>query len=248
MREKKYIVGNWKMNGLTADLMEVGEINAFCVGNSNVDGAICPPVTLIPGAAQIVTNAAIGGQDVHENDKGAHTGSISAAMLKEAGASFSIVGHSERRADQGESDAQVAAKATALKSAGLSAILCVGETLETRDAGDAISFVTEQLLTSMPENAASDWLTIAYEPVWAIGTGRVPEMQDIADMHNALRQALIHKIGDEGHNIRILYGGSVNGSNASEILSIDNVDGALVGGASLTAQKFMPILEAAANL
>ncbi len=248
MREKKYIVGNWKMHGLTSDLMEIGEINIFCDTHANVDSAICPPATLIAGAAQIATSLGIGGQDVHENEKGAHTGCISAAMLKEVGATFSIVGHSERRADQGESDAQVAAKAAALKSAAMSAILCVGETLETRDAGNAITFVSEQLLASLPENASSDWLTIAYEPVWAIGTGRIPEMSDIADMHDALRLALKGRMGEDGGKMRILYGGSVNGGNASEILAIDNVDGALVGGASLTAEKFMPILDAAAKL
>jgi len=171
---------------------------------------------------------------------------LSAAMLKEAGARFSIVGHSERRTDQGETNIWVAAKAEALQAAAMSAILCIGETLETRDAGKAIDFVTDQLLASLPQGASSDWLTIAYEPVWAIGTGRVPETSDIVDMHAALRKALADKIGPDGDNMRILYGGSVNGGNASEILGLNNVDGALVGGASLTAEKFLPILEAVA--
>ncbi len=244
MRGKKYIVGNWKMNGLAEDLLQIGEINAFCGRNDSVDSAICPPATLISGAAHVNTDITIGAQDVHHNETGAHTGCLSAAMLKEAGARFSIVGHSERRADQGETDALVAAKAKALNAAGMGAILCVGETLETRDAGNAIDFVTAQLLASLPEGASSDWLTIAYEPVWAIGTGRVPQSTDIADMHAALRAALADRIGSDGDNMRILYGGSVNGGNASEILMLDNVDGALVGGASLTADKFLPILEA----
>ncbi|WP_164114694.1 triose-phosphate isomerase [Sphingorhabdus sp. Alg239-R122] len=246
MRRKKYIIGNWKMNGLAQDLQQIGEINTFCGRNDSVDSAICPPVTLISGAAQVNTDITIGAQDVHHNEAGAHTGCLSAAMLKEAGARFSIVGHSERRADQGETDALVAAKAKALKTAGMNAILCVGETLETRDAGNAIDFVTAQLLASLPEEASSKWLTVAYEPVWAIGTGRVPQSADIADMHAALRAALTDRIGSDGDNMRILYGGSVNGGNASEILTLDNVDGALVGGASLTADKFLPILEAVA--
>ncbi len=248
MRSRKYIVGNWKMNGLTADLMEIGEIDAFCGNHGSIDVAICPPATLLFGAAQIATCAAIGGQDVHENSSGAHTGCISADMLKEAGATFAIVGHSERRADQGESDEQIRRKAGALKKAGMAAILCVGETLDIRDAGDAVAHVTGQLLASFPEGGASDWLTIAYEPVWAIGTGRVPQEDDIAEMHTALRQAITARIGGDGGNMRILYGGSVNGDNAAQILTAANVDGALVGGASLTAAKFMPILDAAAAI
>ncbi len=245
MREKKYIVGNWKMNGLASDLMQIGEINAFCRRHATVESAVCPPATLIARAAQVNTDIAIGAQDVHHEASGAHTGCMSAAMIKEAGARFSIIGHSERRADQHETNDMVAAKAAALKAADMGAILCVGETLETRDAGDAIDFVAAQLLASLPNGASSDWLTIAYEPVWAIGTGRVPENSDIADMHAALRAALASKIGANSENMRILYGGSVNGGNAAEILSLDNVDGALVGGASLTAEKFLPILQAA---
>lgn len=179
-------------------------------------------------------------------DSGAHTGCLSAAMLAEAGASWTIVGHSERRQDQGESDADVAAKALAAKAVGLKVILCVGESLDVRDAGDAEAVVSAQLLASLPEGAAADWLAIAYEPIWAIGTGRIPTMEAVEAMHRALRTALGERIGaGEAGGMRILYGGSMNGDNAAELMAIEDVDGGLVGGASLTAAKFAPVIAAA---
>lgn len=244
MRNKKYIVGNWKMNGLSDDLLQIGEIDSFCGRSDKAEVAICPPATLINGADSVASQMQIGAQDVHYAETGAHTGCLSAAMLKQAGASFSIIGHSERRTDQFETDELVAAKANALKSLNMSAILCVGEPLNVRDEGNAIEFVREQMLASWPDDAHSDWLTIAYEPIWAIGTGRVPDNDDISAMHDALRDTIKNKMGSDGDKVRILYGGSVNGSNAKEIMNIDNVDGALVGGASLTAAKFVPIIEA----
>lgn len=180
-------------------------------------------------------------------DSGAHTGCLSASMLAEAGATWTIVGHSERRQDQGESDADVAAKALAAKAAGLKVILCVGESLEVRDAGGAEGVVSAQLLASLPDGAAADWLAIAYEPIWAIGTGRIPTMEAVETMHKALRAALASRIGEaEANAMRILYGGSMNGENAAELMAIEDVDGGLVGGASLTAAKFAPVIAAAA--
>jgi triosephosphate isomerase len=178
-------------------------------------------------------------------DSGAHTGCLSAAMLKEAGATVTIVGHSERRADQHESSKDVADKAMAARRNGLSAIICVGETEAERDAGHAEALVAAQLLASLPEGAAADWLSIAYEPVWAIGTGRTPALEEVDRMHRALREALRSRIGAEADGMRILYGGSMNGGNAADLLTLPDVDGGLVGGASLTAEKFAPIIQAA---
>lgn len=236
------------MNGSLAALAELDGIAAAAVAAPGVDVAIAVPATLIAGAAARVPGLAIGAQDVHPVDKGAHTGCISVALVKEAGAVFSIVGHSERRADCHETDAQVKAKAEALRRGGLSAILCVGETLAERDAGRAEEVVTGQLAASLPEGAAADWLSIAYEPVWAIGTGRTPTVDDVAAMHGAIRARLRDLIGAEADKLRILYGGSVTGDNAAELLGAGDVDGALVGGASLTAAKFVPIIEAGAAL
>ena len=237
------------MNGSLAALAELDGIAAAAVAAPGVDVAIAVPATLIaPAAAAARAGLAIGAQDVHPADKGAHTGCISVGLVKEAGATFSIVGHSERRADCHETDAQVKAKAEALHRAGLGAILCVGETLAERDAGRAEEVVTGQLAGSLPEGAAAGWLSIAYEPVWAIGTGRTPTVGDVAAMHGAIRARLRALIGAEADAVRILYGGSVTGANAASILDTPNVDGALVGGASLTAEKFVPIIEAAAGL
>ena len=169
-------------------------------------------------------------------------------MLKEVGAHYVIVGHSERRADQGETDADVNAKAVAAHRHGLMAIVCVGETEEERDAGQAEAVVTGQIAGSVPSEAKADWLIVAYEPVWAIGTGRVPTLDDVAAMHEAIRDKLEDIIGDEADGVRILYGGSMNGDNAAELLNVDDVDGGLVGGASLSADKFVPIIEAGAAL
>lgn len=219
----------------------------MALAHPGVDVGIAVPATLIAAAGR-GPDLAIGAQDVHAADKGAHTGCVSAAMIREAGARFSIVGHSERRADQHESDAEVKAKAEALHRQGLDAILCVGETLEERDAGRAEAVVTGQLAGSLPEGAGATWLSIAYEPVWAIGTGRTPTIADVAAMHGAIRVKLRALIGDEANAVRLLYGGSVTGDNAGQLLGAGDVDGALVGGASLTAAKFVPIIEAGAAL
>jgi triosephosphate isomerase len=243
MTRRKLVAGNWKMNGDGAALSELAAIAAAA---GQIDVAVAVPATLIAPAAALVPGFAIGAEDVHPADKGAHTGCLSAAMLKEAGASFSIVGHSERRADCHETDAEVKAKAEALHRHGMRAILCVGETLAERDAGRAEAVVTGQIAGSLPEGAAAEWLSIAYEPVWAIGTGRTPTVADVAAMHGAIRAKLRALIGDEADAMRILYGGSVTAENAADLLHAVDVDGALVGGASLTAAKFVPIIEAAA--
>lgn len=245
MNRRKLVVGNWKMNGLKAHLGEVEAIGGIAADHRGVDVGLCVPATLIAAAAQVRGGAFIGAQDCHMNASGAHTGCLSGAMLAEAGASWTIVGHSERRQDQGESDGDVAAKALAAKAAGLNVILCVGESLDVRDAGDAEAVVSAQLLASLPQGAAADWLAIAYEPIWAIGTGRIPTMEAVDAMHRALRAALASRIGGQADGMRILYGGSMNGDNAAELMAIADVDGGLVGGASLTAGKFAPIIAAA---
>ncbi|MEP2102280.1 MAG: triose-phosphate isomerase [Parasphingorhabdus sp.] len=246
MANRKYIVGNWKMNGLNDQLSDIADIASIAADHPSVDAAICPPATLIAPAVSQNSVFAIGAQDCHFSEKGAHTGCVSAAMIKQAGASFSILGHSERRADQHETDVDVKAKAEAVHASGLGAIICVGETEEERDAGKAVDVVCGQLAGSFPDNAAATWLTIAYEPVWAIGTGRVPEASDVEEMHAAIREKLASLMGEGADAVRILYGGSMNGGNAAELLAVPNVDGGLVGGASLTAEKFGPIIEAAA--
>lgn len=246
---RKLVAGNWKMHGLKASLPEVEAIAAAAAANPGVDVALCLPATLIARAVDVARAMPVGGQDCHAADQGAHTGCISAAMLADVGASLTIVGHSERRADQGETDAEVKGKAEAAKRHGLNAILCVGETLDQRDAGEAEAVVTEQLAGSLPEGASATWLAIAYEPVWAIGTGRTPTEADVAAMHGAIRAKLAELLGAEAAGaMRVLYGGSVNGANAASLLGCADVDGALVGGASLTAEKFVPIIEAAAGL
>ena len=229
----KLIAGNWKMNG---NLAALGEIDAIAQAAMPLalDVAICPPITLIAPACG--RGVAIGAQDCHAKTSGAHTGDVSADMLVEAGAVFCIVGHSERRANNGETDADVRAKAEAAIAAGMTAIVCVGETLAERDAGDAVAVVKRQVAGSIP--GMLDKTVIAYEPVWAIGTGRTPSAEDIAEIHAEIRAIV-------GDGVRILYGGSVKASNAAELLHIANVDGALVGGASLTAADFIPIITAA---
>lgn len=245
MSRKKLIVGNWKMNGLLAQIAEIRAIDEIAGQYPGVEVGICTPATLIHAAHEVVRSIFIGAQDCHMADSGAHTGCLSAAMVKEAGASVTIVGHSERRADQHESSKDVAAKAMAAHRNGLKAIICVGETEAERDAGHAEALVSAQLLASLPEEAAADWLSIAYEPVWAIGTGRTPTLEEVDNMHRALREALRSRIGAEADGMRILYGGSMNGGNAADLLAIPDVDGGLVGGASLTAEKFAPIIQAA---
>ena len=244
----RLVAGNWKMHGLAADLEQVKAIAAGSQRFATVDVALCVPAILIERAARVVPGFPVGAQDVHFAEKGAHTGCTSAAMLKDAGASLTIVGHSERREGQRESDPEIKAKAEAALAAGLGVILCVGESEPVREAGDAVATVDAQLAASLPVSIAdAARFSVAYEPIWAIGTGKVPTEAEIAEMHAALRQRLVTAFGDDGRQVRILYGGSVKGSNARGIFGIPDVDGALVGGASLTAADFLPIVEAAAS-
>lgn len=239
---KPLIAGNWKMNGLQASSIEIDSLIAKLSGAAPdaIDVLICPPATLIAQFAERYSDEAIqiGGQDCHVAENGAHTGDLSAEMLADAGAAFVIVGHSERRADHGESDAVVKAKAAAAIRAGLTPVICVGETREQREAGEAEAVVGAQLKGSLPETAES--YVVAYEPVWAIGTGLTPTREDITAMHDFLRV----KTPDA---TRLLYGGSVKPDNAQEILTISNVNGALVGGASLKADDFYQIITATAG-
>jgi triosephosphate isomerase (TIM) len=244
---RKLVAGNWKMNGGRAALAELSAIAAAAREASGVDVAICPPFTLIPLAVPRAGGLAIGAQDCHSKDSGAHTGNVSAPMLKEAGARLAIIGHSERRADQAETDEIVRAKAETALRHGLQAIVCVGESEAERAAGRAVERVKSQLAGSIPELSGESELVVAYEPIWAIGTGRTATPADVAEMHAAIREALVARFGDAGGRIRILYGGSVNAGSAAELFAVDNVDGALVGGASLTAAQFVPIVEAAAR-
>ena len=245
MTRRKLVAGNWKMNGSRAALSELDAIAEAAAAHAGVDVAVAIPATLIAPAAERAPALSIGAEDVHAADHGAHTGCVSAAMVAEAGARFSIVGHSERRADQGETDGDVKAKAEVLRRHGLRAIVCVGETLDEREAGRAEAVVTAQVAGSLPEGVAGEWCAIAYEPVWAIGTGRTPTAEDVAAMHGAIRAKLRAMIGEEADRVRLLYGGSVTPDNARELLHVADVDGALVGGASLTAAKFAPIIAAA---
>ena len=243
---RKLIAGNWKMNGARDGLAELDGIAAAAAAAPGVDVAICPPVTLIEHAAARQPGLAVGAQDCHAAAKGAHTGCVSAGMLAEAGARYVIVGHSERRADQHESDADVKGKAEAAIAAGLIAIVCCGETEAERDAGEAETVVAGQLRGSLPL-AGGDALVVAYEPIWAIGTGRIPSLVDVAAMHGVIRGVLIELLGPErARGVRILYGGSMNAANAADVLAVPEVDGGLVGGASLTAAAFVPIIAAAA--
>lgn len=247
MARRMYAVGNWKMHGLAADIAEIEAIASGSREHPQVDVALCLPATLIERAARAVPAFPIGAQDVHQAEKGAHTGCVGAAMLVDCGARLAIVGHSERREAQRESSEEVRAKAQAALGAGLDVILCVGESLGVREAGDAVATVERQLEESLPrplEQPAK--LAIAYEPIWAIGTGKVASTDDIAEMHAALRGRLGDIYGDDAEQVRLLYGGSVKPSNAAEIFALEDVDGALVGGASLKAADFLPIVAAAA--
>lgn len=248
MKALPYIVGNWKMNGTRAMLSEARAIDRAAARFPGVQVALAPPFTLVHAMREAVQDIGVGGQDCHATGSGAFTGDISAPMLLDAGADFTIVGHSERRAMHGESDEVVRAKAEAAQEAGLSVIVCVGETETERDAGSAVAVVTGQLDGSLPrgENAAAK-LSVAYEPVWAIGTGRVPSVADVEAMHAAIRVRLGEIYGEAGAEVRILYGGSVNAKNAAELLAVAEVGGALVGGASLTADGFTAIIGAAAT-
>jgi triosephosphate isomerase len=245
MQLTKFVAGNWKMHGLSADLAEIEAIAEASRNFPQVDVALCVPAILIERAARAVPGFPIGGQDVHYADQGAHTGCVSAAMLADAGASLTIVGHSERREAQRESNEEVKAKARAALRCGLRLILCVGESLDIREAGKAVETVIGQLRGSVPDEAG-ETMAIAYEPIWAIGTGKVPTTAEIAEMHAAIRGFLRERFGEAGTRMRILYGGSVKAANAAEIFAVEDVDGALVGGASLKAEDFMPIVAAAA--
>ena len=239
------IAGNWKMNGLKAS---AAEFEAMLAGVPDVavkaDLLVCPPATLIAAFAEKARGSktlAIGAQDCHPKASGAHTGDLSAEMLADAGASAIIVGHSERRADHGESDALVRQKTEAVWRAGLTAIVCIGETQRQRDAGQALDICRGQLDLSLPDQARADNLVVAYEPVWAIGTGLTPTAGDVQQIHKFIRDFLIARFNAEGARTRILYGGSVKPSNAAELMAVENVNGALVGGASLKAADFLAI-------
>jgi len=242
------IAGNWKMNGSRAMLAELDRIARAAADSPDVDVAIAPPFTLLADAGPRAGTVWIGGQDCHQAAKGAHTGSISADMLAEMGARFVICGHSERRAEFGERDSLIQAKASAAQAAGLTAIVCVGEDEPERDDGRAVPVVADELDGSVPPGSRADNLVISYEPAWAIGTGRTPTMGEICEMHRMIRAKLIQMLGEEGARVRILYGGSVNPANAAQILACQDVNGALIGGASLTAEAFVPIVCAASEV
>jgi triosephosphate isomerase len=238
------VAGNWKMNGLAASAGELAKIIAGAAAlGAKADLMVCPPATLIASFAHAARGSGltIGGQDCHADASGAHTGDIAAEMLADAGARAVIVGHSERRSDHRETDAQVRAKALAARRAGLIAIVCVGEQRAERESGQTLAIVGGQLDGSLPDGGTSANLVIAYEPVWAIGTGLTPTPADVAEVHAFVRQRLTERYGVEGSQVRILYGGSVKPSNAKELLALANVNGALVGGASLKAADFLGI-------
>jgi triosephosphate isomerase len=243
------IAGNWKMNGLRASLFEVEKLASHLTAGEapRCMVAICPPATLIAATNRIAAPAGIvvGAQDCHPAASGAHTGDLSAPMLADAGAQLVIVGHSERRTDHGETDELVRLKALAVLAAGLTPIICVGETRAERESGQADAVVSRQLAASVPAEAANDDVVIAYEPVWAIGTGLTPTSADIAQMHKSLRDQLVERFGVKGEGMRLLYGGSLKPANAQEILAIEHVNGGLVGGASLLADDLFAIISAA---
>lgn len=241
------IAGNWKMNGVGSALAEARAL-AEALKSSPAAGrvALCPPATLIERMAREVAGSSVevGGQDCHAREAGAYTGDVAASMLRDAGAALVILGHSERRTAHGETDADVAAKVEAALEAGLEPIICIGETLVQREGGQAVAVVRSQIAGSLPDVLKGRRFAVAYEPVWAIGTGLTPTLEQIAEVHHAVRQALIARLGDEGRAAPILYGGSVKPSNAAEILQTPEVGGALVGGASLKADDFLGIIRA----
>jgi triosephosphate isomerase (TIM) len=242
---QKFIIGNWKMNGLQSDLAIVDEIAEIAQTYEDVHTGLCLPATLMALAARANPAFLIGGQDCHYRESGAHTGCVSAPMLADSGAKLVILGHSERRGDQNETDADVLAKTQAAITAKLRPIVCVGETLAQREAGQAQDVVLAQIDGSLPDRIAGSGICVAYEPVWAIGTGRIPSVEDVSSMHAAIRDRLVARYGASGSTVAILYGGSMNGENAESLLSVANVDGGLIGGASLSAAKFEPIVKAA---
>jgi triosephosphate isomerase len=245
-RPRPLVAGNWKMNGLRSSAKVLDEIHAgYTPGlKAKVDLAVCPPATLVGALAlqAVGSRIAIGGQDCHAKESGAFTGNVSAEMLADAGATYVIVGHSERRQYHGEKDIDVCAKAMAAHRAGLTAIVCVGETREEREAGRTLNVVKKQLRGSIPVDLNSHNLVVAYEPVWAIGTGLTPTVADVAEVHALIRDELKRLVGKaDSVRVRVLYGGSVKPSNAAELMAVDNVNGALVGGASLVAADFLGI-------
>lgn len=250
MARRPLIAGNWKMNGLKADGEALAKALAAKLKASPpaVDMLVCPPATLVDRVAQAVAGSAlaVGGQDCHAEKSGAHTGDVAAVMLKDLGASHVIVGHSERRADHGETSADVRAKAAAAHAAGLVAIICLGETEAERDGGRTLAVVESQFAESLPEGASPDNTVIAYEPVWAIGTGRTPTLAEVAEVHRTIRDLAAKALGkDAAGRLRILYGGSMKPSNAKELLALEDVDGGLIGGASLKVEDFWAIAQSA---
>ena len=248
---KPLIAGNWKMNGLSRDGVALAKSLADRLGNARIPNAfellVCPPFTLISRIGEVIAGSALslGGQDCHTKEKGAHTGDVSAWMLADLGCRYVIVGHSERRTNHGETDAQVQTKAAAAQAARLCPIVCVGETETERDQGRTIEVVGRQVEGSVPPGSTADKLVIAYEPVWAIGTGRTPTTPEVADMHGRIRQFLAAKLGaGEAQKMRILYGGSMKPGNAAELMALADVDGGLIGGASLVADDFWAIARA----
>ena len=250
MAQRPYIVGNWKMNGMRAMLSEARTIDRAAQRHMKVEVAVAPPYTLIHAVHKEAAQIAVGAQDCHPGEEGPHTGDISAAMLADAGAKFVILGHSERRESHGETNGFIKQKADAALAAGMRVIMCCGEAEKIRQSGKAEGFVLDQLRESLPAmDDASENLAVAYEPIWAIGTGKSATVEDIAAMHTAIRGLLVELYGsDEGAEVRILYGGSVNPDNARELLGADEVGGALIGGASLSADSFMGIALAAAEI
>ncbi|MEP2029885.1 MAG: triose-phosphate isomerase [Paracoccaceae bacterium] len=243
---RKMAAGNWKMNGLRAQLGELDDLGS-AHPNASCDIVICPPATLVaPAVARTKdSTVSIGGQDCHTQVKGAHTGDVSAPMLADAGVTYIITGHSERRQDHHETDDDVSAKTQAVWAAGLTSILCIGESKAQREADETLDVIARQLAASVPQDASADNLVIAYEPIWAIGTGLVPTPEQIDEVHKFMRATLQDRFGDQiGNGIRLLYGGSVNAGNASTIFTIADVDGALVGGASLKSSDFSQIISA----
>lgn len=239
----KIIAGNWKMNGLQSSLQELIEIS-IAATHLSCTTVICPPATLVLAAAQTQDIISVGGQDCHDKTNGPYTGDISAAMLADSGAKYVIVGHSERRAEYGETNSLVKRKATVALASNLTPIICVGETLDERKTGRTIEIISRDLNASLPE--VSDFI-VAYEPMWAIGSGLIPSINEITEVHDALRDLLKDRFDIAGQKIPLLYGGSVKSSNATEIFECKNVNGALVGGASLTAKDFIPIMHSLSN-
>ena len=243
---RKLAAGNWKMNGTRADLAQI-EALAQAHSGALSEIVIAPPTTLLNRASDFTKAGPVtlGAQDCHKSEKGAHTGDISAEMLIDAGASYVILGHSERRADHAEHNNDVLSKSHAALKAGMRVIVCMGETLEQREANQTLDIIADQLAGSIPDGVSGDTLVVAYEPIWAIGTGKVPNIEQIAEVHDFIRAQLETRFGAQlARSVRLLYGGSVKPNNAAAIFAVDNVDGALVGGASLKADDFSPIINA----